>query len=365
MPSALYAASHASLDHHLASENCSASNTPRCSGCATETVDGSLCGDCVTCDRCDTAVPESETVETVRGSTICERCRDDWYWQCDQCDGWNRDGVDCGNDCCSDDCNCYNCRSDNGDLDDDRDGLVHDYDYKPHPIFYGAGPLYLGPEIEIETPNDSDWKCAEIANAYLGDLGYLKNDSSIGGGFEIVTHPMSYQWAMDNFPWRMFDELRDIGCEATSQTGIHVHVSRDAFASPSHVYRWMKFIYRNEHQVTMLARRASPQWAAFTDGDRRAVKDYAKGARGSRYRAINTGNDDTFELRIFASSVDPREVKAALGFAAASVEYTRDLTVHEITHDGGWSWPAFVKWLAARPAYAPLTKQLEALACVC
>ena len=53
----------------------------------------------------------------------------------------------------------------------------------------------------------------------------------------------------------------------------------------------MKFIYRNQPQVTTLAGRNSGKWAAFTDDDRRAVKDYAKGARGERYRAINTDND--------------------------------------------------------------------------
>ncbi|MEV7230897.1 hypothetical protein AB0M79_28315 [Polymorphospora sp. NPDC051019] len=306
-----------------------------------------------------------ETVETVRGSTVCETCRDAYYWQCSQCDGWNRDGAYCGNDCCPEDCVCDDCCP--ADYDDgDRGGLVFDYDYRPRPIFHGTGPLFLGPEIEIATPGHRDWSCAELANSHLGRLGYLKNDSSIDGGFEIVTHPMSYRWAMDNFPWRMLDELAAAGCEATNRTGIHVHVSRDGFTSPSHVYRWMKFIYRNERQVTTLARRTSREWAAFTDDDRRAVKDYAKGTRGyARYRAINTGNSDTFELRIFASSLDPRQVQAALGFAAASVEYTRALTAHDIARDGGWTWPAFVDWLTARPAYAPLTQQLEALACVC
>ncbi|MEH1166434.1 hypothetical protein V6V47_13700 [Micromonospora sp. CPCC 205539] len=332
----------------------------RCRGCGTETVDGSPC-DCVTCRRCHGVVAEDETTDTVRGSIICDRCLDECYWQCGRCDGWNRDGADCGNGCCSADCDSSSCRDDA----DDRGGLVEDYGYKPSPIFHGVGPLYLGPEIEVDTPPDRDWECAEVAAAHLDDLGYLKNDSTIGGGFEIVAHPMSYAWALEHFPWRMLDALRERGCEATCQTGMHVHVSRAAFVSPAHVYRWMKFIYRNERQVTRLARRSSPQWAAFTSGDRRAVKDYAKGARSQRYRAINTGNADTFELRIFASSLDPRQVKAAFGFAAASVEYTAHLSVREIACAGGWSWPAFVRWLAERPVYAPLSEQLEVLACAC
>jgi hypothetical protein len=303
-------------------------------------------------------------VQTVRGSAICRDCRDEWYWQCAVCDGWNPDGDDCGTGCCPDQCECEDCRP--GEDFVDFGGLVHDYSYKPRPVFHGQGPLFLGPEIEIETPYYRDLECAEIAHSHLGALGYLKVDSSINNGFEIVTHPMSYEWAIANFPWQMLTDLNQTGCHASPSTGMHVHVSRDGFSSTCHTYRWMKFIYRNEQQVTTLARRSSDHWAAFTDHDRQAVKDYAKGARGHhRYRAINTTNPATFELRVFASSLNPREVQAALGFAAASVQYTRDLTIDKIAKGGGWAWPAFVDWLTSRPAYAPLTEQLEVLQCVC
>jgi len=127
----------------------------------------------------------------------------------------------------------------------------------------------------------------------------------------------------------------------------------------------MKFVYRNQQQVIRLARREDNRWAAFTDHDRRFVKHYAKGACGERYRAINTNNADTFELRIFAGSPAAEEVQAALGFAAASVEYARGLDAQAITRREGWQWPAFVDWLDQRPAYAPLRAQLEVLACAC
>ncbi|MGH3737837.1 MAG: hypothetical protein ACRDT6_19830 [Micromonosporaceae bacterium] len=242
---------------------------------------------------------------------------------------------------------------------------MHDYSYKPPPVFHGVGPLFLGVEIEVETPDSYEQECAEIANEYLGDLGYLKQDGTIINGFEIVTHPMSYEWALANFPWHMLTELGQAGCEATSNTGIHVHVARAALDSPCHIYRWMKLIYRNQPEVEMVARRSAPDWAAFTADDRQAVKHYAKGIRGhDRYRAINTNNRDTFEVRVFASSLDPGEVKAALAFTAGSVEYTRRLSIARLAA-GAWEWPAFTAWLAEQPDYQPLTDQLEALACAC
>ncbi|MBN1171092.1 MAG: hypothetical protein JXA67_02860 [Micromonosporaceae bacterium] len=343
-------------------DDCAARYHTRCSGCDQWHPAGSNCPDCVTCDRCDATVPETDAIETVRGSTICDACRRDCYWQCPACDGWNRDGYRCGNDCHDPDnydCDCEDCRNNRWS------GPVYDYDYKPTPIFHGSGPLFLGPEIEVETPYARTEECVEVAHAHLGDLGYLKTDASLLNGFEIVTHPMSYTWAMANFPWQMLTELSSCGASATDNTGLHVHVSRAAFISPCHTYRWMKFIYRNQQQVETLARRSATCWAAFTADDRRAVKDYAKGARSERYRAINTGNRDTFELRVFASSLDPVEVQAALGFASASIEYTGQLTVPAVTRQGAWNWPAFAGWLAERPIYAPLHRQLKDLSCVC
>lgn len=329
----------------------------RCDGCGEWYRDGTGCRECVTCDRCEATVPDYDTTETVRGSTICDDCRDNYYSQCEVCDGWNRDGDECGNGC---PCTCDECRS------EATSGLLYDYDYKPEPVFRGTGPLFLGPEIEVEAPYARTEECIELAYADLGSLGYLKSDGSLDNGFEIVTHPMSYDWALAHFPWQMLTRLRESGCTVTDNTGLHVHVSREAFTSACHIYRWMVFIYRNQQQVTTLAGRYSATWAAFTDDDRKAVKDYAKGARGeARYRAINTSNHDTFELRFFASSLDPDDVKAALGFAAASIEYTRELTVPAIATAGAWTWAGFVTWLAEQPTYAPLMHKLEDLACVC
>ncbi|MBC6451356.1 amidoligase family protein [Actinokineospora sp. HBU206404] len=242
---------------------------------------------------------------------------------------------------------------------------MFDYSYKPIPEFHGEGPLFLGAELEIAVPSGDLHECADLAMSCLDELGYLKEDGSIGYGFEIVTHPMAYDWAIEQFPWAMLTKLREYGCYASVETGLHVHVSRAAFSSPCHVFRWMKFFYRNADRVTVIARRASNQWSRFDDDAREHVKDYAKGVRGDRYQAINTQNGDTFELRMFASSLEQQHVQAALALAAASVEYTRDLSVTDIARHGGWEWARFADWLADRPAYRPLLREMEERSCVC
>jgi hypothetical protein len=226
---------------------------------------------------------------------------------------------------------------------------------KRDPVFHGTGPLYLGLELELNVPRGRVLALAGLVVDALGELGYVTHDVTIDSGFEIVTHPLAYPWALADFPWTVLPELQRAGAD-THAAGLHVHISRAAFDSPAHVYHWMLFVYRNAEQVIKLARRSSEAWAPFTAEDQARLADYAAGARGeSRNRAINTSNDHTFELRVFASSLRPDEVRAALGFAAASVHYTRTLAVASDAAD----WASFVNWVNEHPEYAPLARELQ------
>ena len=326
-------------------------------GSTVETVDGNdVCTQCrqsdyFTCDCCD--YPTPTLVHATDGRSVCGRCEDNCYWWCVYCDDLVRNGEHC------------DCDESEGDLS----RTIHEFYYRPEPEFHGTGPLYLGFELEISAPDMMLSECAETAVERLGALGYLKADSTInddtGYGFELVTHPMSYDWALTNFPWPLLNELADADCSGDGN-GLHVHVSRAAFSSPAHIYRWMKLFYRNERSVITLARRSSPQWANFSQSARRDVKNYAKGKAGvDRYTAINTRPPDTFELRIFASTLNRQEVQAALALAAASVEYTRTLSVTDIANRNGWAWAAFARWVNEHPEYAPLSREMERLSCAC
>lgn len=269
----------------------------------------------------------------------------------------------------------------------------HNYTHKPRWQKFGAAPPYFGLELEVTC---NDFGVMGFVNAQVARLGFLKRDSSVAG-FELVTHPMSFPWAMEGFPWKLLTEMERLGCTIMPETnGLHVHVSRDGFASPSHQLRWLKFIYRNRQQVSRLARRRS-RYGTFKEAAqagqlthiqmlkaREAFKDlerkfqnegtfesqeaYERAAEElhriqandptilERYAAINTRNDATYELRMFAASLRVLEVKAAIQFAAATVEYTRNLTAHEVC-EGGWGWLAFSSWLRAnRSTYPELLK---------
>ncbi|MFC9434768.1 hypothetical protein [Nocardia sp. NPDC057030] len=311
--------------------------------------DRSICGACAdayaSCDECGHSTTETFRVEG--GNDVCRICLDDNYHEC----------AECFTLIAYDETYCEGCSPVEHDA-------VHRYDYKPCPRFHGEGPLFLGLELEIKTPERQFGDAIDTAVNHLGDLAYLKEDGSIRPcGFELVTHPMSHEYARTRFPWPLLRRLRLLGCYTDTDVGIHVHLSRDGFSSPAHIYRWLKFIYRNEIPVTTLARRSST-WAVFSPDARSSVIHYANGDRhANRYEAVNVRPPDTFELRIFASSLQPQQVQAALAFAAGSVEYTRDLTPADIARNRGWEWTAFTTWLRGRPEFSPLLAELEDLAC--
>lgn len=333
----------------------------------------------------------------------CQTCE-----PCDVCGELPGECVRCS-DCDSHDCTC-------NDYYADDSPRLHAYSYKPRFAFHGDGPTFYGMEIEV-TSDNSDAQLS-IAECELGDLGYLVEDGSVRG-FEAVTQPMSYEFFMSNFPWGMLPSLENAGCDIEpDNNGIHVHVSRDGFTDRSHLHRWMKFFYRNKAHVADIARRDSYEWGAFREDFRRGIGAHTKvkgnvprgrrpcgecfycsagrhaceeyvraygwstaearsqgylGCTGdpgvqrdptlsTRYSAINTTNEKTLEVRVFASTLDIAEAQQALQLVAASVEYTRGLTANAVVRRGGWAWARFRDYLGESDRYRALAEATGAVA---
>lgn len=273
---------------------------------------------------------------------------------CDDCVNGGDHDDDYDDDDDDNDCHCLYCAP-------GREYDIHDYSYRPQPTFYGDGPLYLGMELELEIRNTVTSRtatsriveqCAKVANDALGhgDLGYLKLDGSLSTGFEIVSHPMSYPYFLEHFPWEMLRELRSRGGYITNGCGIHVHVSKAGFKSERHKYAWLSWWHRSKDEVTTFARRDPTEWAAFDDAERRNVKHYAKGRYGGRnvyperYVAVNVCPLDTYEVRVFKSTLDHVKAKASLGLVDSSVRYAAQLRAKDALN-GAWSWPGYREWL--------------------
>ena len=149
-----------------------------------------LCEDCleVNTNLC-ACCGERIWTEEIHGDdyiVLCRHCYDSYYTTCEECGSVIHTESACYDDdedrpYCLD---CYNklFRS-----------AIRSYNYKPEPIFYGSGNLYLGVEIELDKggeDNDNARRILDIPNED-GEKLYAKHDGSIYDGFEIVSHPMT------------------------------------------------------------------------------------------------------------------------------------------------------------------------------
>ncbi len=194
-----------------------------------------LCPDCydeetVVCEHCGRRIWADNAVDSDR--ILCERCYDDYYVNCEGCGRTlhndNAYYFDDGNDYpyCH---NCYEQRC-SGEY-------IHDYSFKPEPIFYGDGNRYFGVELEIDEGGHDDGnaeKLTDIANTIDEKRIYIKHDGSLNDGMEIVTHPMSLDYHLNEMPWSdVMSKAIRMGylSHKTNTCGLHIHVNRSTFGS--------------------------------------------------------------------------------------------------------------------------------------
>ena len=286
----------------------------------------------------------------------CHHCSRDFCWEC-----WD-DGEEC------EWCYIPNAR-------------VQNYYYRPDRGFVPKGdsdrPMF-GVELEVGVEDRYgssngviDVVCAIDPRA---EHLYMKEDGSIEG-VEIVTHPMTLEWAREYRFDEMLRGLRNNGCWTDDheqyEYGLHIHVGRDSFrrsknrSSQMHGMAWLMFIHRNADQLKKLSRRgAVSKYAKFDKPQRGELKNRAAGPTPDLDRrvAVNTNNRDTVELRFFHSTLDEQEFWASLEFAEASLQYTAGISSSAALRGGALAvWDRFTDWCGERAEYANLSAQIEAL----
>lgn len=310
-----------------------------------------LCAPCarrvVRCDHCRNYTTMTTTAYVLAFGQFCETCQTNvGATECDNCGTLYAPAY---GGCCWDE----------EDEEDEEDTAgIHDYSYRPVPQFHGdEGAPMFGVELEVETDSGSLVDAAETARRWLGSLVYLKHDSSLEHGFEIVTHPMSLAYAQAN-DWSGLDELRKMGVTSwdPATTGMHVHVGRESFRGDSHAWRFAQLFARNADPMQAVAGRKCAEWASFGPALRDNIRRHCveKAYPLERYTAVNMQNDATIEVRIFRGTLNVSHFLANIELVAAAVEYTRHLTSKNVI-DFALAWAEFTHYvLGARSSYPNL-----------
>ena len=281
-----------------------------------------ICSDCIeryctTCERCGALIWDSDSYGDDY-TVLCRSCYENHYTRCYECDTLihNDDSYEYDGE--------YYCREcyDNVCCGDS----IHDYNYKPEPIFYGDGKRYFGVELEIDI-GGKDCAYADEILAIANDSDehiYIKSDGSLNDGMEIVTHPMTLDYHKE-FCWKdIMRKAVTLGYRShqTSTCGLHVHVNRNSFGETSQeqeevISRILYFVEHHWLELLKFSRRSEAtmnRWAARYgyESTPKAIMDKAKKNCCGRYAAVNLCNYHTVEFRMFRGTLKHNTMIAAL-----------------------------------------------------
>lgn len=304
------------------------------------------------CEYCKKEVPDEE-LTNFEGTHLCPKCLEELTDVCNHCGKriWLEDAASQGIALCDE---CYNnhfsicvccgrlVRNDYAFYDDDDDeprcedchiryqnrSVIHDYYYKPDPIFYGNGPRFFGVELEVDKAGEDPDKAKrvmDIANCDA-DRMYCKHDGSLDYGFEIVTHPMSLQYHLKEVPWaEILSCLREMGyiSHQASTCGLHCHISRKAFGATVEeqeevIARILFFVEKHWNELLKFSRRTERQLERWANRygyqpDPKKLYDHAtKNYGAGRYTCVNLTNSETIEFRIFRGTLKLNTILATL-----------------------------------------------------
>ena len=308
-----------------------------------------LCEDCadrltVICDHCAERVYEENAVEDDM-HTLCDHCFDEYYVRCEDCNRIiHRDRTYWDND---DNAYCASCW-------DEHNDVIHEYSYTPDLVFHGKGLRHFGVELEIDdggTVNSNAEKLLNIANANAENL-YIKTDGSLDEGLELVTHPMTLEYHLNEMPWaEVLRKAQSMGylSHAAGTCGLHVHISRLAFGctyeqQEAAIARLLYFVEKFWAELLRFSRRTQSQmnrWAArygYKNSPKEILEDAKKGCNG-RYACVNITNYHTIEFRMFRGTLKYNTLIATLELVDKICELATDLTDSELK---SVSWSDFV-----------------------
>lgn len=339
------------------------------------------------CRWCDGVHPESE-MNKVYGPVRYRQQRDEYYlcdlchdnsFICYNCEGIEHyeEGVSYRGDTWCDRCACDNlsyCNTceeyyahDDGDCPTCPSGLINDYSYRPDPVFYisrnvtrhfdpPANMTFTGFELEMEAVKCSVDSGSELANDIFGDWCYLKYDGSLNNGFEMVSHPLSYKYFIEDFPYEKLTDVMREGMRSshTRTCGLHIHINKSFFSShPTTMYRFMSMFYRNAEKWKPIAGRDNSTYATWSEYELERMLDYTKGLKerrrvcnDNRYVALNLQNSHTIELRFFRGTLAPSVFAGRIEAAHAVAHYVH-ATRNTVSIKSAHEWDRFREWTEA------------------
>jgi len=253
--------------------------------------------------------------------------------------------------------------------------VINEYTYHPEAVFlktdndivYRNTP-WMGIELEVEMKKHLTTKRDLVAKRFNNDVSsvaYLKKDSSIVCGFEIVSHPGTFLWWTDpnNILIHSIQKLSRT-CESfwTDTTGIHIHISSAAFSN-FHKALFVRFMLTNKPFMSFVSERYHGTQAKFDpvfDTDLIFEDVIKRGVKLERHTAVNLNSSQpTVEIRMFKGNMRRERILKNIEFIHSVYEFSK--MIKDALHtEAGTEWkmsevhaaeeflltvPGFIKWV--------------------
>jgi len=301
-----------------------------------------VCDDCIdeysVCDHCGKIFSDCYLAVNTIPLTLCDHCYGYHYFTCIDCgEVYHSDEGEYVDGCCY----CRDC------ADRHRDYILS-YGAKPSPTFLGEGVGYYGVEVEIDKGHDKQEAARDI-QAAGGDRIYIKEDGSLSyNGMEIVTHPATLEYHVNQFPWSEICETAlSYGYRShdTDTCGLHIHASRSLFGDSETeqdltiakiillIDRWY------DTKIVRFARRdisKMREWADKPNADIRPEDDEfdavqkSKRTAEDRYKAVNLCNSHTVEFRFFKGTLKRDTIIASIQWVDTIIKYCRNTALKDL-----------------------------------
>jgi len=287
--------------------------------------------------------------EEFNGCKYCIRCYQDNFRNCDVCSTTVRRGD--GHSNRMHDHLCRECW--------EAGVLIHSYSYRPKAQFFkrfDKENLFFGIELEVERNNSSVDIDAMVKKLKTVPNFYFKQDGSLNHGFEIVSHPMSYEYIKTNqeiFKNLLSElSLKEYKSYESTTCGMHIHLSKNAFKT-WHLYRFMKFFKDNKDLILNISQRNEPffkRWSSigeeeFNEKNLRFKMKQKRSQSGARYQAVNLENDKTVEVRIFRGTLKFPTFMKNIEFTHSIYEFTKNNNKDDIRLDNYFQFIQNYKYL--------------------
>lgn len=317
-------------------------------GCGLEEVDAYFmednlyCEECfeehtLVCYECGRRIFESDDMGDSNRS-LCNSCYDNYYTNCEECGRLIlREDAHYDED---DDMICEECMQKN---------TIQSYSYKPAPIFYGGDSnLFIGVELEMDD-GGTDRENARALKRIAGDRIYIKTDGSLDDGFEVVTHPMTLQYHMQEMPWqKLLQEAVWLGYRShkAATCGLHCHVNRTAFGDDyelqeTNIAKVLFLVEKYWDELLRFSRRTQSQmdrWAArygFKEHPEQVLQQ-AKCSCIGRYACVNLANYHTIEFRMWRGTLKYNTLIATLQMVTRLCEVAMFYSEKELQDMSWW-----------------------------